>query len=728
MQQDGATRSADGARAAYDATPSSLRQLHWRATVLADSARHCLERELAERAGFNWLAVVFATGCLAYFALPREPLFPLLLIATPSAAATAMVAYWRGAPWRIAAVAAVCLAGATAAKIRVEVVATPHVERPVVVRIEGRVVDRETRAERRPRVVLDEVRSDSIPGERMPERIRITVSERYGLPPLAARVAAHARLMPVAGPVVPGAYDPRRAGFFERIGSSGFMLGGWHLVERPPGFSVDLAIPRLRAAMVERIMAAEPGEAGAVAAALLVGERSALSDQTNESLRLSGMAHILSISGLHMMLIAGTAFFIVRALLAFSPSLALAYPIRKWAAVAALVMVTFYFGVSGASAATVRAYVMAVVVFAAILLDRPAISMRNLAIAAFVVLGLEPENITEPGFQMSFAAVAALIAGWEFWSERSRRRLTDDDGTPVLWLTRSLGRAVMAVGVTTLIAGLATAPFAAYHFERVATYSLLGNLLAAPLVSAIIMPFGLLSLVALPFGLETLPLAVMGRGIELLLLVSDWVAGLPGADLPAPRMDRGSLLLVASGLLWLCLWRLRWRLLGFPAIGLGLVLIPALAGPPDILVSPDGRALAVRDPGGVLRVSGARAGSYVAQQFLDEEPPNEADTAILRAGVRCDDLACILTAAGVTVSHSLDPAAFAEDCQRVAMIVTPHPAPVGCAAPLVIDAPRLQRFGAHAVRLSGPAADYRFTITTERYAVPRPWQPGGHAP
>ena len=432
MQQDGATRSTDAGRATFDPVPlpSQLRQLRWRASILVVRLRGLLEQELAERAGFNWLAVVFATGCLAYFALPREPLFPLLLIATPSAAATAMVAYWRGAPWRIAAVAAVCLAGATAAKIRVEVVATPHVERPVVVRIEGRVVDRETRAERRPRVVLDEVRSDSIPGERMPERIRITVSERYGLPPLAARVAAHARLMPVAGPVVPGGYDPRRAAFFERIGSSGFMLGGWHLVERPPGFSVDLAIPRLRAAMVERIMAAEPGEAGAVAAALLVGERSALSDQTNESLRLSGMAHILSISGLHMMLIAGTAFFIVRALLAFSPSLALAYPIRKWAAVAALVMVTFYFGVSGASAATVRAYVMAVVVFAAILLDRPAISMRNLAIAAFVVLGLEPENITEPGFQMSFAAVAALIAGWEFWSERSRRRLTDDDGTP----------------------------------------------------------------------------------------------------------------------------------------------------------------------------------------------------------------------------------------------------------------------------------------------------------
>ena len=160
-------------------------------------------------------------------------------------------------------------------------------------------------------------------------------------------------------------------------------------------------------------MAAEPGEAGAVAAALLVGERSALSAETNESLRLSGLAHILSISGLHMMLIAGTAFFVVRAVLALSPRLALSRPIRKWAAIAALIVVSLYLALSGGGVATVRSYVMAVVMFAAILVDRPAISMRNLAIAAFIVLAMEPESITEPGFQMSFGAVAALIAGWE---------------------------------------------------------------------------------------------------------------------------------------------------------------------------------------------------------------------------------------------------------------------------------------------------------------------------
>ena len=306
-----------------------------------------------------------------------------------------------------------------------------------------------------------------------------------------------------------------------------------------------------------------------------------------------------------MMLIAGTAFFTIRAMLALSPRLTLSRPIRKWAAVAALLTVTVYLALSGGGAATVRSYVMAAIIFAAILLDRPAISMRNLAIAAFIVLALEPEGIVEPGFQMSFAAVAALIAAWEVWRVRERRRLADDDVLPGFRFLRYGSRALMGVAVTTLVAGLATAPFAAYHFERVASYSLLGNLIAAPLVSFIIMPFGLLTLTLMPLGLEAPPLAVMARGIELLLAASDWVAALPGAEISAPPMAPLSLLLIAAGMLWLCLWQLRWRLLGIPMIGAGFVLIPILANPPDLLIAPDGKVAALRDAGGALRVSGA---------------------------------------------------------------------------------------------------------------------------
>jgi competence protein ComEC len=558
----------------------------------------------------------------------------------------------------------------------------------------------------------------------MPRRIRLTHAASYGVPPLGARIAVAGRLTPVAGPVVPGGYDPRRSAYFEGIGASGFLLGKWVVLGEAPRFSPDLAIARVRAAIVARIMAAQPGEAGAVAAALLVGERSALSTETNESLRVSGLAHILSISGLHMMLVAGTAFFAVRALFALSPRLALGSPIRKWAAVAAVIVVSLYLALSGGGAATLRAYVMAVIMFAAILLDRPAISMRNLAIGAFVVLAVEPEGIVEPGFQMSFAAVMALIAAWEFWRDRRSLNLTDDSVLPGYRLLRLAAGAMIGIAVTTLVAGFATAPFAAYHFERMASYSLLGNLLAAPLVSLIVMPFGLLTLMAMPFGLEALPLSIMARGIDGLLAVSDWVAALPSADLGAPRMAPLSLLLIVAGMLWLCLWRLRWRLFGLPLIGAGIVLVPMLADLPDILIAPNGMAIAVRDANGILRVSGGRAGSYVIDQFFDEEGGPPAPES-LREGVSCDEAACILHGAkGLSISHVRSASAFAEDCRRADMIVTTLTAPSDCRAGIVIDADDLARRGAHAIRARVAGSERTYSVSTGQPDVSRPWQAG----
>jgi competence protein ComEC len=702
--------------------PSWWKKTQWQSGDLGAAFSACLEQELSDRAGFYWLAVAFGAGALVYFVLPREPLLITLLVATPTAATAAMFAYAHGTRWRLLMVLTLCLAGAASAKLRVERVDAPFFEREQYAELTGRIIRAESRAEARPRITLDHLVSEQIAPAEMPRRVRLTHAASYGAPPLGARIAVTARLMPVAGPVVPGGYDPRRSAYFEGIGASGFLLGKWHIVEESPGFSPDLAIQRVRAAIVARIMAAQPGEAGAVAAALLVGERSALSTKTNESLRVSGLAHILSISGLHMMLVAGTTFFGVRALLALSPRLALGSPIRKWAAVAAVIVVSLYLTLSGGGAATLRAYVMAIIMFAAILLDRPAISMRNLAIAAFVVLAVEPEGVTEPGFQMSFAAAMALIAAWEVWRDRRNRNLTDDSVLPGYRLLRLGAGAMIGIAVTTLVAGFATAPFAAYHFERVASYSLIGNLVAGPLVSVIIMPFGLLTLLAMPFGLEALPLSIMARGIDALLAISDWVAALPSADLGAPRMAPLSLLFIVAGMLWFCLWRLRWRLFGLPLMAAGILLVPVLGNPPDILVAPEGMTLAVRDASGVLRVSGSRPGSYVIDQLFDEEggpPPSEA----LREGVRCDEAACILHGAQrLSVSHVRSGSAFAEDCWRAEIVVTPLTAPKDCRAAIVIDADDLATHGAYALRIGSAASERSFLIRTSRPDVPRPWE------
>lgn len=699
------------------------RRFRWRWSDITAALVDTFERELQERAGVRWLAVAFCVGAAVYFALPREPLLPALAILTLIFAGAAAVGYRRGGTWRLATLLAVFLAGATVAEIRVERLDGPQIERAVSASLSGRVVSSEGRVELRPRIVLDRLASSAFDSALAPKQIRLTFSERYGLPPLGSRVSLRARLMPVGGPIVPGGYDPHRAAFFDGIGGSGFLFGGWKLEEPALRFSADLAVVRTRRAIKERIVAAEPGQAGAVAAALLVGDRSGLAEATKESLRIAGLAHILAISGLHMMLVAGTTFFVLRALFALSPGLSLGFPIRKWAAICALLVVTTYLALSGGGAATVRAYVMAAIVFGAILVDRPAISMRNLAIAAFVVVGLAPESVMEPGFQMSFGAVVALIAVWEYWRDRQVARLADRDVLPGSRILRAGWRAVFAVALTTIVAGLATGVFAAYHFERVASYSLIGNLLAAPLVSLVIMPFGLLALVAMPLGLEALPLAVMGRGIDALLAVAAWVESLPGAEMRAPDIAALSLILITAGMLWLCLWRLRWRLLGVPVIVLGLASIPFLVDPPDILVAPDGEAVAVRDPGGVLRVSGARTGSYVVDQIFDEEgdPPNDAAT--LRGATRCDPQACLLDAReGIVVSHVADPLAFAEDCRKANVIVTSLEAPEDCSAPLVIDARQLERTGAEAVRIDLKDATPSFRLTTDRSATPRPWQ------
>ena len=538
---------------------------------------------------------------------------------------------------------------------------------------------------------------------------------------------------------MPGAYDPRRAAFFDGIAASGFAFGKWTQVEATAkaGFSPRIAIARLRRAISERIRQADDGQAGAVAAALIVGDRSRLSRQTVDHLRTAGLAHILAISGLHMALVAGTAFALLRALLALSPTLALRRPIKKWAALAALAVGLVYLALSGGNVSTIRAYVMAAVMFSAILIDRPAISLRNLAIAAFIVLAFQPESVGEPGFQMSFAAVAALIAGWEVWRDRERPHLAEPSSSIIVRGAWLIARGFAGIALTTLIASLATAPFAAFHFQKLATYSLAGNLAAMPLVSLVIMPAGLFALVAMPFGLETLILPPMFAGIDFLLTISAGIAGLDGALVATRKMPAASLILVSAGFLWLTLWRPRLRLYGLMPIAAGLLLVPLTARAPDILMTAEGRAVGVRDAGGTLRIAGSRTGSFIIGQWLESEGPRAPDPAAIRDGVACGRLGCILkTKGGLMVAHIRDPAAFIEDCRRADIVLTPLRAPDDCAASLVIDARATARRGAHAVYLAHdvnlespdktPTETAR--IVTAWPNIRRPWQGRPSAP
>ena len=296
----------------------------------------------------------------------------------------------------------------------------------------------------------------------------------------------------------------------------------------------------------------------------------------------AGLGDVLAIAGLHMALMGGGIFWLLRALLAAIPALALRYAIKKWAAAGALAASTFYLVISGAAPSAVRAYVMLATIMVAILLDRPALSMRSLGLAAAILLLLRPESITEPGFQMSFAAVAGLVAvaEWEMQRERTAPR-------------GALYRYAHGIVMTSLVGSLATLPFALFHFERATHYAVLGNLIAMPVMGFWVMPAAALSVALMPFGLEGFALHGLGQGIDVMVAMGRWVSGLPGAVSLAPAMPLSALLLISLGGLWLAIWRRGWRWWGTAPLLLGALL--AWRAPlPDMLVASDAMTIAIR--------------------------------------------------------------------------------------------------------------------------------------
>lgn len=269
----------------------------------------------------------------------------------------------------------------------------------------------------------------------------------------------------------------------------------------------------MRQNISHRLKSHLPGEKGGLAAALIVGDRAAISKPTLAILRDAGLAHLLAISGLHMVLFAGTIFWIIRALLAMNATLVLHWPVKKWAAGGALAGAVFYLLISGATIATQRAFIMISIMFLAIMLDRPAITLRNIAIAAVIILIINPVSLLSISFQMSFAATTILVAFYEWYRSVEVFPVYPSTSAAMQSLYKVLFY-LTGIALTTLIAGLATSPFAAYYFQRIAVFSLLTNVLALPIVGLLVMPAGLVALLFMPLGMEAYPLMAMGAGLE----------------------------------------------------------------------------------------------------------------------------------------------------------------------------------------------------------------------
>ncbi|MGZ9099305.1 MAG: ComEC/Rec2 family competence protein, partial [Brevundimonas sp.] len=512
-----------------------------------------------------WAPVAFGGGCAVYFALKQEPpVWPL------AAGALLTAGLWLAARrlslarvWTLPLMLLACFAlGLALAKVRTEAVTAPiapAMTAPTVV--EGWVVDVDSPGAAGPRVVIAPVRIRGLPPEATPVRLRATV--RGAAPEPGEAVRLYAILNPPPPPASPGAYDFGRNAFFARLGGVAFSLGETRpasLSPPPWRLRATMAVNGLRYDLAKRIVGRLGARTGGVAAAMTTGHEAWLDPAQVDVMRDSGLAHILSISGLHMAVVGGFAFFLVRLLVAAWPWLALRVSGKKVAAWAGLLAVGTYLVVSGAPPPAERAAITASIAFLAVLLDRQAISMHALAVAAFVVLLLQPEAIVTPGFQMSFAATAALVALVEAWPVRPREISAP---WPILVVQRA-GAWIGIAFLASLVAGAATGPFAMQHFNRTAMYGLLANLATAPVSDFLIMPALALGALLEPLGLGGPFLWLAGQGIDLMLAIGAWTAGLPGAVRTVASAPDHVLPIAFLGVLFCCLWRGPLRWLGLP--------------------------------------------------------------------------------------------------------------------------------------------------------------------
>lgn len=548
-----------------------------------------------DAAGFDrapWLAVALGTGIAAWFVLPSAGWWVALM----GVAALIVVAMWSNdriaerLPFlRMACIALplVILLGCALIWAKSELVGAEPIDRPSVERITGGIIAREEQPAR--------------------ERVRLTLATRLGDEPRAmavrvnlplgldrkqfvegAQIQLRARLMPPAPPMLPGSYNFARAAWFNGLSATGSVIGEPELVKATDGEGPIASAQRRLAAHVRSNLGGSPG---AIAAAFASGDRGAIAEADDDAMRDAGLTHLLSISGVHVSAVVAAAYLIAIKLLALSPWLALRVRLPVVAAGIAAGAGIAYTLLTGAEVPTVRSCAAALLVLIALALGREPLSMRMLAVAAGGVMLLWPEAVVGPSFQMSFAAVMSIIAlsGTEFVRRFMSPR--EEGAVP------RVGRWLAMLLLTGIVIEIALTPIALYHFNRSGLYGALANVVAIPLTTFITMPLIALALLADLFGLGAPLWWLTGKSLDLLLAIAHFTAERPGAVKLLPTMARWHFALFIAGGLWLALWHGRGRLWGLVPVGMGVLALVTLA-PPDLLVTDDGRHVALVDANG----------------------------------------------------------------------------------------------------------------------------------
>ncbi|EJF94201.1 competence protein ComEC family protein [Bartonella taylorii] len=519
----------------------------------------CINKEISFGILFSLILIFFSIGIIYYFSVEREPSWGQFGVLVSIFLGILHISRFYRKVWITAGFLFCIVLGALAAKIETWRVSTTMLSRDIVTTLTGRIVSIDSRQKGGFRLVLDVLSTQKPILHHTPHRIRLSARYLpYGLA-IGDGLYGKVKIRALSGPVRPGGYDFSFHNYFKGIGAQGVYLG------KPIKISVlqsdkilsivQQKIENLRTNMTQRIRMAIDQEKGSVAAALITGQRGGISNDTNEALRKVGLAHILSISGLHMALLSGIVLVCIRSFLALFPVFSSYYSAKKFAAIAALMMTAFYLILSGAAVSAKRSFVMIAVMLIAVLCNRSAVTIRNFAIAGLITLAVTPHEILGPSFQMSFSATAALIASFDWWSGGSlfRKRKT----TPSYvggGMIRFVLLTILSTCASSFVAGAASGIYAAYHFSNIATLSIISNALALPIVSMLIIPFGLIAVLAMFWGLEWLPLQIMGFGVDLVIKIAHAIKAI-SPELNPGFMPLSALVLLSIGLVGLIFFK-----------------------------------------------------------------------------------------------------------------------------------------------------------------------------
>ncbi|HEY1940927.1 MAG TPA: ComEC/Rec2 family competence protein [Roseiarcus sp.] len=685
-----------------------------------------LAKEVDERRFFLWIPVAAMGGVALNLTADREPVLWLPALLGAMFAALAFLTRARPVALGIWLCLAALSLGFLSMGLRTARVATPMLDHVRIVKLQGFVEEVDIRPVGA-RLVLAVVTAGDMPAALVPRRVRLTTRKA---PNVSAGdyVSLQARLLAPSRAVLPGGYDFARDAYFQGVGAVGSTLGAITLLAPPREISwrerFFASLDQARNRLALRVDAIIGGDEGAIAAAMVTGKRDFLSNDARDLIREAGIFHIITISGVQMTLVAGIFFALSRRLLALSPTLALRYPIKKWAACVAMGGSLVYDLATGSRVGTERALIMTLIVLGAVILDRRALTMRNLALAVLAIVALEPEAILGVSFQLSFAAVGALVAVME-----ARMAQNSDGADPFLadrgrppppsaLATHFVGKPIGLI-VATICATTATAAFMAYHFHDLSPYVLIGNPLTLTIIEFFAVPGALLGTALYPLGLDGPVWLYVGFGIKLILWVARFIAAAPGSTLHVRAFAPYALPLLSLAVMSVILWR-SWlfRASAIPLFALGL--IGALDGPRyDAILAPSGDLAAVRDADGKLAIVGKRFNAFAAEQWLAADG-DDRDPAVARAADACDRVGCVAALPeGESLSLVVDRSAFEEDCDRADVLLSPLTAPASCKAE-VFDEHRLATTGAAGLVWDGAG----FHVTADRSALEdRPWSP-----